>query len=71
MTIPMWVVCLIPILTGCVCMWMSGRAERKGVYILSSDHSDVRCDDADRQFRRMGTLRVVAYIMALLFLWLT
>ena len=63
-TIPLWVVYLIPVLIGSVCMWMSGRCERLGVQAMQPNAK------ADKYFRRMGTWRVVAYVMLVVYLLL-
>jgi len=67
-TIPMWGICLALLLLGVVCMWLSGRCERAGIKTLTPN-SDAGIT-ADAYFRCMGVWRLVAYVVALVFLWL-
>lgn len=76
-TIPGWVLMLIPVLAGVVCMSLAGRNEAKGIQGLSpgpngppgSNGPELE-RESQRRFRRMGMWRVLAYVSALLFLWL-
>ena len=69
-TIPAWSIVSIPLVLGMVCMWMSGRNERRGIQAVTATglpHQELR-SSADRRFRNMGIWRVLAYGSALAFL---
>lgn len=63
-TIPSYVFLVLSGLLGTLFMWLSQRAERRGIRVLSPN------GDADCHFRCYGRYQTFAYIMVLVFLYL-